>query len=244
MSHLYENPEELEFDLSADAVWDAIATGPGISSWFMGATEVSPEDSVVTTRMGGWSQESQIVALEPGRRFAFRGTESPDGRFFALEFLLEARESGSTVLRVVSSGFLPADDWQDEYEAMVSGGRMYMHTLAEYLHHFTGRPGIAVTPSAAPGDLDAGWAAAKADLGFADDVAVGDTVTLTPTGLDPIEGVVDWAAPDVIGVRSADALYRFFRGYYAPSVGHHLFGTTDETSATAAWQGWLDAVTA
>lgn len=242
MPHAYEVPDELSFDQSPEAVWDAIATGPGISSWFMGATEVSPEAGVVTTRMGDWAQESQIVALEPGRRFAFRGAESPDGRFFAMEFLLEARESGSTVLRIVTSGFLPADDWEDEYEAMRSGGQMYVHTLAEYLRYFTGLPGIAVTPSAAPGDLDRAWAAAKADLGLADDVAVGDTVTLTPTGLGPIEGVVDWSAPDVVGVRSADALYRFFRGFYAPTVGHHLFGTIDETSATAAWQGWLDAV--
>ena len=51
-----------------------------------------------------------------------------------MEFLLEARAGGTTVLRVVSSGFLPADDWEDEYEAMVSGGAMYLHTLSEYLH--------------------------------------------------------------------------------------------------------------
>ena len=244
MPHAYENPEELEFQLSPEAVWEAIATGPGISSWFMGATEVSPQDGVITTRMGGWSQESAIVAYEPGTHFAFKGVEDTDGRFFAMEFLLEARAGGSTVLRVVSSGFLPADDWEDEYEAMVSGGAMYLHTLSEYLHHFARRPGIAVTPSAAPGDLDRSWAAMTADLGLADDIAVGDAVTLTPTGLDPIEGVVDWAAPDVVGVRGTDGLYRFFRGFYAPGVGHHLFSTTDETSATAAWQGWLDAVAA
>lgn len=244
MSHAFEVTDELEFELTPEQVWEAIATGPGISSWFMGATDVSLEDGVVSTRMGGWSQESAIVAHEPLTRFAFKGAEDPDGRFFGIEFLLEARAGGTTVLRMVSSGFLPADDWEDEYEAMVSGGAMYRHTLAAYLTHFTGRPGIAVTPSAAPGDLDRSWAAMRADLGLADDVAVGDAVSLTPAGLDPIEGVVDWSAPDVVGVRTPDALYRFFRGFYAPTVGHHLFGTTDETSATAAWQGWLDAVAA
>jgi len=245
MPHHFENPDELTFDLSPEAVWDAIATGPGLSSWFMGATEVDVDAGLVRTEMGGWVGESQIVAVEPGKRFAFRGMDGPDGRFFAMEFLLEARSGGSTVLRVVSSGYLPGDDWEDEYEAMVSGGRMYLHTLDEYLTHFAGRPGIAVTPSAAPGgDLDASWARARADLGLDGDLVVGQRVTLTPTGLAPVEGVVDHVADDVIGVRSDDALYRFFRGFFAPCVGHHLFGTSDEAAATAAWQGWLATVTA
>jgi hypothetical protein len=208
----------------------------------MGATEVEAEAGVVRTSMGGWTQESEIVANEPGKRFAFRGAESPDGRFFAMEFLLEARSGGSTVLRVVSSGFLPGDDWEDEYEAMVRGGRLYLHTLVEYLTHFTGRPGVSVTPSAAePGDLDRRWQAVRADLGLTD-AQVGQQVTLTPTGLAPIDGVVDHVESDVVGVRSADGLYRFFRGYYASCVGHHLFGDIDEPTATAAWKGWLDAV--
>jgi len=242
MPHHFENPEDLELDVSPEAVWDAIATGPGLSSWFMGATEVEAEAGVVRTTMGGWSQESEIVANEPGKRFAFRGAESPDGRFFAMEFLLEARSGGSTVLRVVSSGFLPADDWEDEYEAMVTGGRLYLHTLVEYLTHFAGRPGIAVTPFTTPGDMDRRWAAMAADLGLPADVAVGDRVVLTPTGLPPIDGVVDHVAPDAVGVRSEDGLYRFFRGYFASGVGHHLFGTSDEATATTAWSTWLTTV--
>ncbi len=255
MPHRFEEPAEYEFDLAPETVWEAIATGPGLSSWFMGATEVDREQGVVRTTMGSYAQESSIVADEPGRRFAFRGAESPDGRFFAMEFLVEARTSGSTVLRIVSSGFLPGDDWEDEYEAMLAGGRMYRHTLVEYLTHFTGRPGVGVTASAPFGDNDRRWAAMLADLGVALglgrdlggeasalDLAPGDTVTLTPSGLPSIDGEVDSVTWETLGVRTADGLYRFYRGHYAAGVGHHLFAEPDAAGATRRWQAWLDAV--
>lgn len=253
MSHAFEDAAELSFELTPDSVWNAIATGPGLTSWFMGATEVDREQGVVRTRMGDYSQDSTIVADDPGRRFAFRGAEAPDGRFFAMEFLIEARDSSSTVLRIVSSGFLPGDDWEDEYEAMVAGGRLYRHTLVEYLEHFTGRPGVAIAASAPLGDNDRRWAAMLADLGVAGsespgggrpDVAVGDAVALAPTGLEPITGVVDFVTAETLGVRSADGLLRFFRGHWAAGVGHHLFGETDASAAAAQWQAWLDAVAA
>ena len=243
MSHRFEEPAELHFDLSPETVWEAIATGPGLSSWFMGATEVNPQEGVVRTTMGSYAQESTIGAYEPARHFSFTGAESPDGRFFAMEFLIEARSTGSTVLRIVSSGFLPGDDWEDEFEAMLSGGRMYRHTLVEYLTHFAGQPGIAITASAPFGDLDRRWSAMKADLGVTGTESIGDAVTLTPSGLAPILGTVDSATWETLGVRSADALYRFYRGHYAAGVGHHVFAReVDAPGDTRAWQGWLDAV--
>ncbi|WP_067135277.1 hypothetical protein [Microtetraspora malaysiensis] len=51
---------------------------------------------------------------------------------------------------------------------------------------------------------------ARRALGVSDRVEVGDEVRLPPAGLTPIEGVVDYATPVFLGVRSADALYRFY----------------------------------
>ena len=242
MSHHFEQPSEFHFDLPAETVWEAIASGPGLSSWFMGATEVDPEKRVVRTTMGDYAADSTIDAYEPGQHFSFRGAESADGRFFAMEFLIEARSSGSTVLRIVSSGFLPGDDWESEFEAMQEGGRLYLHTLVEYLTHFAGRPGIAVNASAAFGELDRRWDAMKADLGVISALSIGDTVFLTPTGLPAIEGTVDFATADALGIRGSDALYRFHRGYYASGVGHHFFAASDPSPLTVEWQRWMDSV--
>jgi uncharacterized protein YndB with AHSA1/START domain len=242
MAHHFEEPSELQFDLPPETVWDAIATGPGLSSWFMGATEVDPGEGVVRTTMGSYVQESSIGAYEPGRHFAFRGADSVDGRFFAMEFLLEARTGGSTVLRIVSSGFLPDDDWEAEFEAMQAGGRLYLHTLVEYLTHFAGQPGTAITASAAGGDLDRRWEAIKADLGLTGSESSGDAVILTPSGLDPIEGTVDFVTWQTIGIRSDDALYRFYRGWYAAGVGHHVFAGMKAPRRVDDWQAWIRTV--
>jgi uncharacterized protein YndB with AHSA1/START domain len=242
MSHDFEESSEINFDLPPETVWEAIATGPGLSSWFMGATDVDTEHRVVRTTMGNYEQQSTIEAYDPGRHFAFRGAASPDGRFFAMEFLIEARASGSSVLRIVSSGFLPGDDWEEEFEAMQAGGAGYRHTLVEYLTHFAGRPGVAISASAPFGELDRRWEAMKIDLGVNGSEMPGDAVTLTPTGLPPIEGTVDFTAWDTLGVRGNDALYRFFRGYFAAGVGHHLFAAPNVDASAAAWQGWMDTV--
>ena len=42
MGRPFENRSEAEVPASPDEVWAAIASGPGIDSWFMGRSEVRP----------------------------------------------------------------------------------------------------------------------------------------------------------------------------------------------------------
>jgi hypothetical protein len=41
-THEFEIRDELTLAATPEQVWDAIATGPGIDSWFMGHTEIEP----------------------------------------------------------------------------------------------------------------------------------------------------------------------------------------------------------
>ena len=81
---------------------------------------------------------------------------------------------------------------------------------------------------------------------MADDVVAGDRVRLTPAGLEPIDGVVDYATDVFLGVRSADALYRVYgRDTWGWPVGvaHHLFADgVDQAAAERAWGAWLTGV--
>nr|BFE55473.1 hypothetical protein GCM10017745_89000 [Saccharothrix mutabilis subsp. capreolus] len=145
MGHAFEEVNEVELaGVTPDQVWDAIATGPGIDSWFMGRNEVEP-GAAIRGAFGGYEPAHPITGWEPGKHLAYGGEPAPDGRKLAYEFLIEGRDHGSTVLRMVVSGFLPGDDWHDEFEAMTAGGAMFWRTLVEYLTHFAGRTARPVT---------------------------------------------------------------------------------------------------
>jgi hypothetical protein len=117
---------------------------------------------------------------------------------------------------------------------------MYLHQLGQYLKWFRGRPVTPVTLfGPGPSDPEQLWPRLRRGLGLAGAPAEGDRVRLTPDGLDPIEGVVDYRSPDILGVRGDDGLYRFICGLGGMvAIGHHLYA--DATGAEGAWQAWLD----
>jgi uncharacterized protein YndB with AHSA1/START domain len=249
MGHQFAQRNEAEVPASPDDVWAAIATGPGIDSWFMGRNEVKAgTGGVVRTVFGEYAPELAISDWDPAHRFAYRSGRAPDGRFIAYEFLIEARAGGSTVLRTVTSGFLPGDDWADEFEAMTLGGALYFRTLVEYLTPrppplapFTGRFAVPVTAFGPPGTS---WSRDRSllcrGLGLAEPPQPGDPVRFTGE-IGPGEGVVYFANAHAIGVRTPDALYRIMRGFAKPVVAaHHLFGADAEPDqARQAWEAWL-----
>jgi uncharacterized protein YndB with AHSA1/START domain len=238
MGHEFEQADSVEVGATPEQVWQAIATGPGIDSWFMGRNEVDSDKGVVRQAFGGYQPEHRVTAWEPPHRFAYRSDDAPDGRFVAYEFLVEGREQSSTVLRMATSGFLPGDDWAAEYEAMTKGGALFFATLATYLDHFAGR---AARPLTVFGPATPDWPAARAvllaALGLPDAPVPGDKAHVPVGGGD---GEVYFANEHTLGVRTADALYRFMKGFGGSIVaGHHLFGTADAGAAERAWQSWL-----
>jgi uncharacterized protein YndB with AHSA1/START domain len=243
VGHEFEERSEVELDATPEQVWAAIASGPGIDSWFMGRNQVEPgQGGTVRTAFGGYTPESTVTAWDPPRRFAHRSGEAEDGRFIASEFLIEGRDNGSTVLRTVTSGFLPGDDWEAEYDAMTRGWELFLGTLMAYLTHFPGRTATPVTAFGPPvSDWVLAGAALRGELGLTGTVTEGDQARFTADGLAPAKGVVYFVNRDTLGVRTGDALYRFLRGFRGPMVvSHHLFAEdVDQEQAEQAWQSWL-----
>ncbi|MFD7313445.1 SRPBCC domain-containing protein [Streptomyces sp. NPDC056730] len=240
MTHPFEIELETTLPASPEQVWEAIATGPGIDSWFMGRNEVeSREGGIAAMSTGGHREEAMITAYEPGERFATRTPAAEDGRFMAFEYLIEGRDGAGTVLRVVHSGLL-GDDWQDEYDALRRGWPFHLHTLREYLAHFAGRTGVpvfAVVPTGGRPEPEIRAALARG-LSLPDSTVVGARVHAEPAGLPPLDGEVVWADDERVGVRAADGLYTFHHGSGVALMFHHLFGP-DTERAEAAWQQWL-----
>ncbi|NRQ36128.1 SRPBCC domain-containing protein [Nonomuraea sp. NN258] len=245
MGHRFELPLESTVEATPEEVWQAISTGPGIDSWFMGRNDVS--GGAVHTAFGGVDfPASTVTAGEPGRRFAHTSEPQADGRFVAYEFLIEGRERGSTAVRMVTSGFLPGDDWENEFEAMSSGLPMFFATLVEYLTHFPGRTAAPLTEFGPPiTDWPRAWETLYGELGLSPDkrpASPGDLVRFSPGGVGVIEGVVYHANAQTIGIRTGDALYRFLQGFHGPMIAaHHLFGA-DPGDQGPAWHAWLSTL--
>ena len=243
MGHPFEQRSQAEVPATPDEVWAAVASGPGIDSWFMGHSEVRPgANGTVRTVFGEYAPQLDVTAWDPAHRLAYRSGEATDGRFIGYEFLIEGRAGGSTVLRAVTSGFLPGDDWTEEFEAMTLGGEMYFRTLVEYLTYFAGRFAAPVTAFGPPGTT---WSRDRAllcrALGLPEAAQPGDQARFTDDAIGVVAGRVYFANAHTIGVRTQDALYRFLRGFGKPTLAaHHLFARgADPAQAQRGWESWL-----
>ncbi|WP_067136473.1 SRPBCC family protein [Microtetraspora malaysiensis] len=246
MPHEFEVREEIALDATPEQVWEAIATGPGVDSWFMGRNTIEPREGGRTRQeIMGFPSEATVTAWEPGKKYAIRTDDNPDGTFMAMEYLIEGRGGGSAVLRFVHSGFL-GDDWEAEYDALKVGDGMYLRKLAAYLRHFPGRTSaynvFAVGPQVA--DKDRVWSAFAGVLGLTGtEVAEGAPGRLTVEGLAPVDGVVEFARrPGYLGLRTDEGLYMLIHGYQdAVVVEHHDFsGSADGARLDEVWQSWLN----
>jgi uncharacterized protein YndB with AHSA1/START domain len=241
MSRKFEVNREVDLPASPDDVWTAITAAPAAWMFPTGmeipAGAAPPEGAPVTT----W---------DPPHRLIVR-IESPDGTFNALDYAIEARDGGTARLRYVHSGIL-ADGWEDQYDAIGAHTDFYLHTLGQYLEHFGGRRATYVgQPSnGIDGPESAGGPEAmdtlRSALGLSAGVAVGDAVSASLGDAGRLDGVVDYATPEFLGVRTGDGLYRFFgRNFYGGVVGMsaHLFSDdVDAAAHEAALKAWLDHV--
>ena len=235
MAPEFECRREIELPASPEQVWDAVATAAGNAAWLF-PNEIDPDGAKV------W---------DPPHHFAVR-MEQGDW-FNALEFVIEGRGGGTSLLRYVHSGIF-VEDWDTQYDAVQQHTDFYLHTLSEYLEHFNGRTASYV--GGGPGGLQGPPESATPDgfhrlqqaLGLEGQPAEGDAVRLAPQGLAPVDGVVDYLRPNFMGIRTADALYRFFgRNAFGSPVGmsiHVFSGDVDPQETEHAWQGWLNTALA
>lgn len=140
----------VEIRATPEAVWRAFTDAVELTRWF-------PLDAQVTPGTGGrikWSwgppieSEATIQAWEPGQRLllleqtALGDHVTPEearqapGRL--IEITLSARE-GSTVLRLVHSGFGEEADWENElYDGVLRGWTFELRALRHYLETHPG----------------------------------------------------------------------------------------------------------
>ena len=184
--------------------WDAIATGPGITAWFMPA-EVDGRigGSVVHHYGPDLSSAATVTGYERPRRFAYEEEFAPEGeptaRPIATEFLVEARSGGTCVVRVVMSGFGEGAAWDEAAESFTGGWRQALTSLRLYLTHFRGEPVGSINASdTVTGDKDEVWAEFTRALGLPEAPRAGDRVAASAPDAPPIAGTVEEAESGMI----------------------------------------------
>lgn len=130
---------ETEVPGTPEQVWEAIATGPGVTAW-LHHTEIEERDGGrYAFDMGNGLNDSGVVsAWEPPRRFATSGVywepaEGGPAAQLATEWLIEARDGGTCIVRVVMSGFGSGTAWDNELEGMTQGMREALDSLRSHL---------------------------------------------------------------------------------------------------------------
>ncbi|WP_369133119.1 SRPBCC domain-containing protein [Modestobacter sp. I12A-02662] len=214
-------------------VWRAIATGPGIATWFVPAEVDEREGGRIVTHHGPYgSSEGVVTAWEPPHRFAYEerdwDPEAPDAPPWATELLVEARDGGTCVIRLVSGFFTDGEGWEDQLEGTDEGWRGALRNLRLALTHFPGRPAASLlvlgsVPDRSPDDVGRELLAA---LGLAT-ARIGDQVELD-AGAPATRGTV-------VDVESRAVTLLVDR----PSPGFLELATFDYGGATAAVRGYL-----
>ncbi|MCB1004082.1 MAG: SRPBCC domain-containing protein [Acidimicrobiales bacterium] len=242
---------EVEVPGTPEEVWRAIATGPGISSWYVPHTvEERPGGAAVASFGPGPEMQvpGRVAAWEPPHRVVFDGGEGAGG--LAFEWLVEARDGGTCVVRLVNSGFGSGEPWDDQYDGMVEGWRLFLSNLRLHCEHFRGRSATPVLPVAGwAGPRARAWVALCTGLGLPTRPEVGDAVRTAGDGVPTLAGTVVDVGPSSIALlvdEPADgtAFVAVEGGdeQVSASVWTYLYGP--EGAAAAArdeprWRDWL-----
>jgi uncharacterized protein YndB with AHSA1/START domain len=136
---------EAEVPGTPEQVWRAIATGPGISSWFVPTTVEEHEGGQIVCEFEpGVADIAHVTAWDPPRRFAADGGPiMGKGPAVATEWTVEAKSGGTCIVRVVHSLFSDSDEWDAQLEQFESGWPHFFGLLKEYLE----RPSSLTSPA-------------------------------------------------------------------------------------------------
>lgn len=182
----------IEVPGTPEEVWQAIATGPGITSWFVPTEVEEREGGTVRHDFGEMgADEGRVVAFDAPRRVVLEGGAST-GRPLAFEWTVVAVSGDTCRVRLVNTGFGDGDDWDAEFDGMSMGWQLFLENLRLHLTHFRSRHATAVVPTAmVAGPNERAWSALCAALDIPHDLGPGDAFALHVAGDVPWRGRVE-----------------------------------------------------
>lgn len=242
---------EIEVQGTPEEVWQAIATGPGVSSWYVPHTIEEREGGAASARFGPGPEmqvDGRVAAWEPPSRFVLDGGEGVPG--LAFEWLIETRSGDTCIVRLVNSGFSSDAEWDDQYDGMTEGWKLFLLNLQLHLEHFRGRTATAMLPTSPwEGSRIDAWRELTAALGISDSPAIGSQVTIEPeSGLllaGTVVDVANWRLALLLDQPAEGTAFiaaETVNNQTGVSVWSYLYGPDGADIAARdepRWQSWL-----
>ena len=248
---------ETEVPGTPEEVWQAIATGPGISAWFVPTKLEEREGGAIVLDFGpGMESKAVIKTWDAPRRFVAENKEGmgPGSPTVADEWTVEAKSGGTCRVRVVHSWFASTDDWDNQYEDVEQGWPAFFRILKIYLAHFRGQPSEVIALMAMSTESkSAVWDRLLVSLGLAR-LAEGQRVE-TAHGAPRLAGIVE----RVVDKEYEELLLRLeeptsgvahflpiaMGGQVCLSVRLYLYGAQARAVAVReapVWQTWINGL--
>lgn len=244
---------ELEVEVAGtpEEVWQAIATGPGISSWYVPHQVEERQGGAAIARFGpGPEMEvpGRVAVWDPPRRVVFDGGDVDEG--MAFEWLVEARDGASSVVRLVNSGFGTGEVWDAQYDGMTDGWKLFLLNLQLHLEHFRGQFATASLPTGmSTGPREAVFTELLHRLGMGPAPSVGERVSVTAADAPQLGGTVVDVTPwrlalllDAPAPGTAVIASEAMGDQVSVSVWSYLYGPDGAAAASRdepLWQDWL-----
>lgn len=254
--HLLQMELTIELPAPPAVVWEAIATGPGLSMWFLETDLEERAGGHVAFHMGpDMASEGEVTAWDPSERLEYAepdwvqltGRENSGQQPLVSEFLIEATSGGTSILRVVSSAYGTGAEWEREWFAdMVAHWAPSFDTLARYVARHAGQPGARLGADLpADGSPEQLWSRLLELLGsprVGDQVRFGGAIGELERfhdGSSVKELLVRFDAPAPgFGVMGAYDM----GGSAVVTLGGSVFGTDAQQHAEAIQAAWLTSM--
>ena len=244
---------EVEVQGTVYEVWDAIATGPGISSWFVPTTIDCAADGNPTGLVcdfgPGMISTVELTRWDPPLGFSANSQDFvPNGPDVVTDWTVEPVGDVACLVRVEHNMIADTDEYDVVLEATESGWPAFFRILQLYLSDFPGqRCGLLEVLGMAP-DPESAWPVLSNALGLSG-AAAGDRVA-SPEGAPALVGFVDSVISD------NEVILNLERP--APGVGHmfsmpmddatllslrlYLYGEDSDRTAESdlqSWRSWM-----
>lgn len=249
--------DEVRIPAPPEVVYRAWSDPERVTGWFVGRADGPMEVGGTVTWYwddGGPGMSQRVLLAEPPHRLV-TAMELPQGVSY-LEVIIEQEGEGHSILRFVQSGFGEGAEWDDQYDAMLSGWMIALGVLKFFVGRYLGRKRREILVLGdAPFDREAILELQRTEGGLAHWLtrsgapgkAAGEPVrlvlengmTLTGTVLRNTPQETLWSWDEIEGIMEIKA---FRAAQWGSKVGIRISSWIQDAAELADLEGWLAKV--